>query len=90
MGVYNLLVIYEGFSGLGREEIENKFQNKGYSDFKKELAEIVVEKLIPIQEKYKEISESGEKEKILQKGADKIRPMAEKKIKEVKEIIGLG
>jgi len=89
-GIYNLLVIYEAFSGMSRGDIETKFEKKGYADFKKDLAELVIEKLKPIQEKYKDISESGEIEKILKAGAEKVRPLAEKKIQEVKDVIGLG
>ncbi|PIS13667.1 MAG: tryptophan--tRNA ligase [Candidatus Tagabacteria bacterium CG09_land_8_20_14_0_10_41_14] len=88
--IYNLLVIYESFSGLTKGEIESKFVDGKYADFKKDLAELVAEKLKPIREKYKEISESGEIEKVLKQGADKARPMAEAKLKEVKEVIGLG
>ena len=89
-GIYNLLTIYELFSGLDQGEIEKKFAEKGYADFKKDLAEVVVVDLEPIREKYNDIKESGEIEKILEKGADKVRPIAEKKLKEVKNIIGLG
>ncbi|MBU1179113.1 tryptophan--tRNA ligase [Patescibacteria group bacterium] len=88
-GIYNLLVIYESFSEMGRGDIETKYEGKGYAEFKKDLAELVIEKLEPIQEKYNKLPES-EIDKILQDGAEKIRPMAEKKIKEVKEVIGLG
>lgn len=89
-GIHNLLTIYEAFSGESRGDIETKFEGKGYADFKKDLAELVIEKLIPIQDKYKEISESGEIDEVLKKGAEKARPLAEKKIQEVKKVIGLG
>ncbi|MBW1999096.1 MAG: tryptophan--tRNA ligase, partial [Deltaproteobacteria bacterium] len=53
-GIYNLLVIYELFTGEERNVIEARFEGKGYADLKKELGEVVVEGLKPIQEKYKE------------------------------------
>jgi len=89
-GIYNLLVIYEKFSGLSRGDIETKFEKGGYANFKKDLAELIIEKLMPIQGRYKEILESGEVEEILEQGAKKARLIAEKKLKEVKNKIGLG
>jgi tryptophanyl-tRNA synthetase len=90
-GVYNLLEIYENLTGKDREEIEQHFAGKGYGDFKKEVAEVVVDALRPIQEKYQELMANPETiEKMLQEGADKIRPMAEKTLMEVKHKVGLG
>jgi len=90
-GIYNLLEIYENLTSQGRGEIEAKFAGKGYGDFKKDLAEVVVEALKPIQEKYNQLMQNPETiEKMLQEGAAKIRPIAEKTLKEVKEKVGLG
>ena len=46
-GIYNLLVIYELFSGLDRVEIEKRFAGKGYAYFKQELEEVIIEQLNP-------------------------------------------
>src|SRR3989344_2019786 len=82
-GIYNLLEIYENLTSQGRGEIEAKFAGKGYGDFKKDLAEVVVEALKPIQEKYNQLMQNPETiEKMLQEGAAKIRPIAEKTLKE--------
>lgn len=90
-GVYNLLEIYENLTGKSRDDIEQHFAGKGYGDFKKEVAEVVVEALKPVQEKYHQLMENPETiEKMLQDGADKIRPMAEKTLQEVKRKVGLG
>lgn len=90
-GVYNLLEIYENLTGKSRAEIEEHFAGKGYGDFKKEVAEVVVEALKPIQEKYHQLMENPETiEKMLQEGADKIRPMAEQMLNKVKKRVGLG
>ncbi len=52
---------------------------------------MIVEALKPIQEKYHQLMENPETiEKMLQDGADKIRPMAEKTLAEVKQKVGLG
>ena len=48
-GIHNLLVIYELFTGEKREDIETRFSGKGYIDLKRELSEIIIERLKPIQ-----------------------------------------
>jgi tryptophanyl-tRNA synthetase len=90
-GVYNLLTIYEQFTGQERSGIEAHFEGKGYADLKRELAEVVIEGLRPIQQRYKEITaDETNIESLLRKGADKIRPTAERVLKTAKERIGLG
>jgi len=90
-GIYNLLVIYELFSGLSREKIEKNFENKGYAEFKKDLAEVIIGGLENLQKNYKKIQrEPGYLDKILEDGAEKVKPTAEKTLKLVKDKIGLG
>lgn len=90
-GIFNLLEIYETLSGESRENIEAKFEGKGYGDFKKDLAEVIIEALRPLQEKYNKLMEDPTTiDKMLQDGADKIRPIAEQTLKTVKEKVGLG
>ena len=48
-GVFNLLTIYEQFSSLGQAEIEAHFEGKGYAFLKKELAEVIIDGLSPLQ-----------------------------------------
>ncbi len=90
-GIYNLLTIYHSFTGKKEKAIEAEFAGKGYGDFKKALAEVVVEGLKPLQERYRQLTaEPGHIDKILAEGAAKARPLAEKTLAEVKERIGLG
>jgi len=90
-GVNNLLVIYEQFTGQGREEIEARFEGKGYADLKRELAEVVVEGLSPMQARYRELTaDPSHIDRLLAEGADKVRPIAEKTLALVKERVGLG
>ena len=83
----NLINIYCGFSGKSPKEIEAMYVSKGYGDFKNDLAEVIIAEIEPIQKKMKSLSDE-EVLKILEAGAAKIRPLAEKKMKEVKEKIG--
>ncbi|MFA5086174.1 MAG: tryptophan--tRNA ligase [Candidatus Paceibacterota bacterium] len=89
-GVSNLLTIYSLFSGKEIKEIEKEFKGKGYGDFKKSLAELLIEKLEPVREKKKELQKKpGYIDKMLEKGAEKARKVAEKKMEEVREKMGL-
>lgn len=89
-GLYNLLSIYQIFSGMDSAAIEKKFIGRGYGDFKKDLALLIIEKLSPIQEKYRKlIADKSYLDKILQEGRNKVTPVAEKTLKDVKKKIGL-
>jgi tryptophanyl-tRNA synthetase len=90
-GIYNLLTIYELFTKQGREEIEARFEGKGYVDLKRELAEVVVESLSPLQSRYRELTaDPTHIDSLLAEGALKIKPVAEKTLALVKERVGLG
>jgi tryptophanyl-tRNA synthetase len=90
-GISNLLVIYQLFTGDSQEEIESRFAGKGYADFKKALAEVVVASLQPLQSRYRELTaEPGHIDAILEEGAAKARPIAEETLARVKNKIGLG
>lgn len=87
-GVFNLLNIYMLLSDESPEKIEERFKNKGYGDFKKELAEVMIQALKPIQERYKEISDD-EVKAVLNCGAEKARPLARATYQKAKELMGL-
>ena len=89
-GISNLLSIYSVFSGISIEQLEKKYQGSGYGDFKKDLVEVVVDALAPIQQKYNDVMESGELDKILKEGAEKAGAIAQKTLRRVKENFGLG
>ncbi|MCQ2684987.1 tryptophan--tRNA ligase [Helicobacter pylori] len=87
-GIFNLLNIYMLLSNESPENIEERFKNKGYGDFKKELAEVMIQALKPIQEKYKEISDD-EVKAVLDHGVEKARPLARATYQKAKELMGL-
>ncbi len=90
-GVYNLLRIYQAFTGETEAEIEAHFAGKGYGDLKKELAEVIIEGLRPIQERYAQfIADPAQLDALLAQSADKIRPIAEATMKRVHQRLGLG
>ncbi|MFH1522922.1 MAG: tryptophan--tRNA ligase [Patescibacteria group bacterium] len=87
-GISNLLTIYSLLTNKTIEKLEKQYQGKGYGNFKKDLAKIISQFLTDFQKKYNKIS-NKEINNILDKGANKIRPIAENVIKEVKERIGI-
>ena len=90
-GVYNLLVIYELFTGLSRVDIEARFEGKGYADLKAEVADAVVESLWPVQVRYRELTaDPAYVDSLLAEGASRVRPLAERTLAAAKDRVGLG
>jgi tryptophanyl-tRNA synthetase len=87
-GISNLLVIYSLLANKSIKELEKEYIGKGYGDFKKDLAEVVKNFLIDFQKKYNSFSDQDVR-KILDEGATKVKPMAEKTLKKVKEKVGI-
>jgi len=87
----NLLNIYSEISGKSVSDLEKEYTGKGYGEFKKELAEAMVEYLAPIQKRYDDIvSDKEGLKKILTAGSEKIAPTAQKTLSDIKKVIGLG
>ncbi|TRZ35776.1 tryptophan--tRNA ligase [Niallia circulans] len=89
-GVSNLLSIYSILSGKSIATLEEMYEGKGYGDFKSDLAEVVVEAIRPIQEKYNELMNSPELDEILDLGAEKANKVASKMLKKMENAMGLG
>jgi tryptophanyl-tRNA synthetase len=88
-GVNNLLEIYELLTGQSRAEIEAYFAGKGYGQLKSEVAEVVVEGLRPIRERYQQLmSDPAELDRTLAIGAGRARAVADPKIEEIKRRVG--
>ena len=72
------------------KRLSKKYEGKGYAEFKADLADIVVNALKPIQERYNELINSKELDDILDEGRDYASKIAFKKISKVYNKIGLG
>ncbi|MGN7939235.1 tryptophan--tRNA ligase [Virgibacillus sp. 6R] len=89
-GISNLLSIYSNLANLSIEDIEAKYEGKGYGEFKGDVAEVIIQTLAPIQEKYNELMESSILDEILDKGAEKANVVASKMVKKMENAMGLG
>jgi tryptophanyl-tRNA synthetase len=77
-GVSNLIEIFAVVTGASIPEIESRYDGTGYGQFKEDVAEAVVERLAPIQERYRELrADEGELRRLLRVGADKARAASE-------------
>lgn len=89
-GIANLLTIYSVFTGESIESLCEKYQDKGYGDFKADLAEVVVNALTPIQERYHELLQSDELDVILDNGAKRANAQAVRMLHKAERAMGLG
>jgi len=87
----NLLTIYSAMSGETVKAVEHRYAGKGYGDFKKDLAEVVVEGLAPIQEKMKaHMEDPAELDAVLTRGAERARAIARPVMDDVNRRVGLA
>jgi len=76
-GIANLVAIYMAVTGRTAEEVETRFAGKGYAEFKRELGDVLVALLDPIQSRYRAIREDGPGlTAILRQGAGRARERA--------------
>ena len=85
----NLLGIYSSVLNQTLDKTLNEFDGKNFSELKRDLAEILINKISPISDEIKKLINDQEYlDKILTKGAIKAEEIAGKKVNEMKKIIG--
>lgn len=89
-GISNLLTIYSYFKNINIKETEEHFKDYNYGNLKKEVADIVVDNLTKIQNKYNEIINSKELDEILDNGKNKMNEYAKRKYEDIRKKVGLG
>jgi len=88
-GISNLLTIYSLLEGTSIQELEKKFTNSSYSEFKEKTAEVIVKALFPFREKKEQLSKKTKYiDNILKKGAKRAEALAEKTMKDVRKKTG--
>jgi tryptophanyl-tRNA synthetase len=88
--VSNLLSIFSLLSGDSIRDLEQRYDGKGYGAFKSDLAEVVVQALVPIQQRFVELeADPSIALGALADGADRAREQAARKMAQVRERMGL-
>ena len=89
LAIKNLINIYSSYSNKTPQEIVDIYEGKSYAVFKSDLAQIVIEGIKPIREKYKDLMNNKDHlEKIYKKGAEEARYSARKMMKKVYRKVG--
>jgi tryptophanyl-tRNA synthetase len=89
-GVSNLLRIYSALTGTEIPTLEEKYAGRGYGDFKKDLADVVVEFVTPFRTRTFELLEDeGHLDQVLADGAARARAVASRTLADVYERVGL-
>ena len=88
-GISNLLTIYSAMKNISIEEAETQFKDSRYGDFKKAVADAVIEELEPFQNRYRQIIADKSYEAALKEGAEKARAIANQTLKRVQKAVGL-
>ncbi|MBD1162088.1 tryptophan--tRNA ligase [Pelagibacterales bacterium SAG-MED12] len=85
----NLIGIFSSLSGLTLENSLDEFSGKNFSNFKENLSQLLIEKIIPISLKIKELlNDHNYLDSILIDGCKKADKIASEKVKKIHEIIG--
>ena len=85
----NLIGIYSSVSNVNLDETIAKFSGKNFSEFKEDLSQVLVDKIIPISNEIKKLKKDKIfLDEILKDGCDKANEIASKKMKKIQEIVG--
>jgi len=88
-GVSNLLRIYSALTGTAIDTLVEKYAGKGYGDFKKDLAEVVVEFVTPFRTRTLELlDDQAYLHQVLADGASKARAVASRTLGDVYDHVG--
>lgn len=87
--IKNLTEIYALFAGISTAEVGKKFEGSRYGDFKAAVADLLVQELGIIQDRYEKITNEKALQ-VLKQGAETANTKATSKLAEVKNKVGLG
>ena len=89
-GIENLLNIYQAFSDWDDERMRAHFSGMRYGELKKQVGEMVISYLEPMQKLYREItSDPGYVDGVLREAAERVAPIADATVELVKRRMGL-
>ncbi|MGJ5712336.1 tryptophan--tRNA ligase [Staphylococcus auricularis] len=89
-GVSNLLSIYSSLTDESVSDLEAKYKDSNYGEFKNDLAEVVKSFLTDFQERYENYYNSDKLDEILDLGRDKAQQTSERTLQKMEDAMGLG
>jgi tryptophanyl-tRNA synthetase len=90
-GVSNLIEVMAVARGVDPAQVESEFDGGGYGEFKRAVAEAVVELLSPVRERYSELrADQAALEQTLAEGAEKARTIAARTLADVRVRMGFA
>jgi tryptophanyl-tRNA synthetase len=89
-GISNLMAIFSLITNKSLSEIETLYAGKGYGQFKNDVAEVIIDAIAPIQEKYDEFLKSDYLDEVLTAGAAKASEKAATTLHKVEYQMGLA
>lgn len=89
-GISNLMSILSKITGETFDSIEKRYENKGYGEFKKEVADVVANLLMDIQAKYYKYNNEEYLNEILSRGASNAKVVASETLARVTRALGLN
>ena len=85
----NLMSIYSSIIDVNLDDTINKFSGKNFSEFKENLSNVLIDKIIPISNEIKKLlKEKSFLDQILDSGRQKADKIASEKLKKIQEIMG--
>ena len=85
----NLMSVYSSIMDVNLDDTINKFSGKNFSEFKENLSEVLIDKIIPISNEIKKLlKEKSFLDQILDSGRQKADKIASEKVKKIQEIMG--
>ena len=89
-GISNLISIYSSIENIEIEKIVEKFKNKNTLEFKESLADVLIDRLVPIGNVIQQLrSDPSYVIRVLHENSRKASAVAERNLKEIKNIVGL-
>jgi len=89
-GVSNLLTIFAALTGRSVGSVQDDYAGRGYGDLKQDLADVVIDVLVPFQQRYAGyLAEPDKLDQVLADGAERARAIARVTLDRIYDRVGL-
>jgi tryptophanyl-tRNA synthetase len=90
-GVRNLITVYQALSGESQQVITDRYDGRGYGYLKKDLLDLMMGALAPIQSRYAELNgDPAALDQVLNKASQRARGIATETMDRVRKAVGTG